>query len=289
MKTSESFSGLGQSSLTCDQCAMSFSKVSELGSHHMTFHNDTWAVIDLLEGGVSDKEASQMYEKCIRNNHRKFGRGRKRALVDNSPIIENPEKNRQVSQLFSQLGALNSFMAKTEPKLESEDPLPKIEAQDLCVKMEDTMNGSWIVNEDVFHNNITDDAADTGISDNNQDNQKLMEPADTFEPHAKDNEDCKEIDSLSGHTVPNEDINNSEKKPNLPSEVLSQPYPKIEDEVEIIENKALYQKTLASEIFDASVQTFVDSNEKEIQRLAREIDEMLEQEMADLVDGSQGL
>ena len=230
-----------------------------------------------------------MYEKCIRNSGRKFGRGRKRALVDNSPIIENPEKNHQVSQLFSQLSALNSFKAKTELKVESEDTLPKIEAQDFCVKMEDTMNGSWIVNEDVFHNNITDDAADTGISDNNHDNQKLMEAADTFEPPAKDNEDCKETDSVRGHTVPNEDINNSEKKPGLPSEELSQLSPKTEDEVEIIENKALYQKTLASEIFDASVQTFVNSNEKEIQRLAREIDEMLEQEMAGLVDGSQGV
>ena len=49
---------------------------------------------------------------------------------------------------------------------------------------------------------------------------------------------------------------------------------------QIIENKAKYHKTLASEIFPASGQTFVDSNEKEMQRLAREIDEMLEQEMA---------
>ena len=65
---------------------------------------------------------------------------------------------------------------------------------------------------------------------------------------------------------------------------------KLEDEVEIIANNAMYQKTLASEIFDASVLTFKDSNEKEIQRLAREIDEMLEQEMASLVDdGSHGL
>ena len=58
------------------------------------------------------------------------------------------------------------------------------------------------------------------------------------------------------------------------------------NDVEIIPNN---QKTLATEFFNASVLTFVDSNEKEMQRLAREIDEMLEQEMAGLEGGSQDL
>ena len=271
----------------------------------MRFHHDTWAVIDLLEAGVSDKEASQLYEKCTRNINVKWGRGRKRALVDNSPIIENPEKNQQIRQLFSQLGALHSStqnppMIKAEPEVEEElnpcmpkaEPKVEFEDQEFCVKMEEPMNGSWIVNEDVFHNDVTDDAADTGISDNNQDNQKLMEVPAAFELSAKDNEDCKETQSLRGQSIPNEDINNSEKKLGLsPSEVSSQMSSiKPGDEVEILQNNAMYQKTLASEIFDASVLTFEDSNEKEIQRLAREIDEMLEQEMASLVDdGSQGL
>ena len=294
MKTFESFSG--QKPLPCDQCELSFSKVSELSIHQMRFHHDTWAVIDLLEAGVSDKEASQLYEKCTRNNNVKWGRGRKRALVDNSPIIENPEKNQQIRQLFSQLGALHSSahnppMIKAEPEMEEQlnpcfmpkaEPKVEFEDQEFCVKMEEPMNGSWIVNEDVFHNDVTDDAADTGISDNNQDNQKLMEVPAAFELSAKDNEDCKETQSLRGQSIPNEDINNSEKKLGLSL--------KLEDEVEIIQNNAMYQKTLASEIFDASVLTFKDSNEKEIQRLAREIDEMLEQEMASLVDyGGQGL
>ena len=273
MNTSESFNDVGHRPLSCPQCEMSFSKVSELGSHQMRYHHDTWAVIDLLEGGVSDNEASQMYEKCIKNRDKKFGRGRKRALVDNSPIIENPEKNRQISQLFSHLGALNfseqMLVPKPEPKVEFED-------QAFCVKIEEPVNGSWIVNEDVFHNNIPDEAADTGISDNNHDNQKLM---DTFEMAAIDNEECKATDSLGSQSMTNEDVN-SEKQ--LSSPLLnSSPAPEPpEDEKEIIENKAKYPKTLASEIFSASGQNFVDSNEKEMQRLAREIDEMLEQEMA---------
>ena len=282
MKTSEFDSG---QKLVCPQCDLSCNKVSELGRHQMTYHHDTWAVIDLLEGGVSDQEALQLYEKCTKNRENKFGRGRKRALVDDSPIIEDPEKNRQISKFFSKLGALNSyaqmFVTKIEPKVEFED-------QESCVKMEEQMNGSWIVNEDVFHNNITDEAADTGISDNNHDNQKLMDAADTFELPAKDNEVCKETDSLRGQVFSNQDVNNSEIKPDFPSQFSSKLSPKPKDEVEIIENNATYQKTLAAEIFDASVQTFVDSNEKEIQRLAREIDEMLEQEMAGL-DGSRGL
>ena len=271
MKTSESFNGVGHRPLSCPQCEMSFSKVSELGSHQMRYHHDTWAVIDLLEGGVSDNEASQMYEKCIKNRDKKFGRGRKRSLVDNSPIIENPEKNRQISQLFSQLGALNSseqmLIPKTEPKVEFED-------QAFCVKIEEPVNGSWIVNEDVFHNNVPDEAADTGISDNNHDNQKLM---DTFELAARDNEDYKATDSLRSQSITYEVVN-SEKK--LSSPLLNSSPEPPEDQEEIIENKAKYHKTLASEIFPASGQTFVDSNEKEMQRLAREIDEMLEQEMA---------
>ena len=271
MKTSESFNDVVHRPLSCPQCEMSFSKVSELGSHQMRYHHDTWAVIDLLEGGVSDNEASQMYEKCIKNRDKKFGRGRKRSLVDNSPIIENPEKNRQISQLFSHLGALNSseqmLVPKPEPKVEFED-------QAFCVKIEEPVNGSWIVNEDVFHNNVPDEAADTGISDNNHDNQKLM---DTFEMAARDNEDYKATDSLRSQSITYEDVNSGKK---LSSPLLNSSPEPPEDQEEIIENKAKYHKTLASEIFPASGQTFVDSNEKEMQRLAREIDEMLEQEMA---------
>ena len=269
MKTSESSNNVGPRPLSCPQCEMSFSKVSELGTHQMRYHHDTWAVIDLLEAGVSDKEAAQMYEKCIRNRGKKFGRGRKRALVDNSPTIEDPKKNRQICQLFSHLGALSSsepvLMPKPEPKIEFED-------QTFCVKIEKPMNGSWIVNEDVFHNNIPDEAADTGISDNNHDNQKLM---DTFEMAAKDNEVCKATDSLRF----SEDVN-FEKKPSSPLLAKNSSPEPSEDEGEIIENKANSHKMVASEIFFASGQTFVDSNEKEMQRLAREIDEMLEQEMA---------
>ena len=275
MKTSGSNQNQRQL-LQCPQCELSFKYCTGLVEHQMRGHHDTWAVIELLEAGVSDKVASQMYEKC---SSRSFGSGRKRKR-DDRPVIEDPERNRQISQLFSQLGALQMLagqmlVTKPEPKIELED-----------VKLEETMKESWIVNEDVFHKDISDEAADTDISDNNDDNQELMDAADTFELPAKDNEVYKEPATQTGETATNEHVTNAEQKLCLPPDDPDEPLPVGKNDVEIIPNN---QKTLATETFNASVLTFVDSNEKEMQRLAQEIDEMLEQEMAGLEGGSQDL
>ena len=57
----------------CRFCSKQFSTLKSVGLHQLRDHQDTWAVIDMMEAGVSQEEAHRYYTRSIMQTIKNFG------------------------------------------------------------------------------------------------------------------------------------------------------------------------------------------------------------------------
>jgi len=155
--------------LECVFCGERFKNLKHLGLHKMRYHNDTWAAIELLEAGVSENDARRYYDRCMNQASRKFGVGRKKSSIglkrsDELSVKQDecifPESvNQEVRSFMSnylldgQNVFWNNFTGDSGVhggEYQNEWNNPEEE-----VKIE---SESWIVNEDIFDNNVPETA-----------------------------------------------------------------------------------------------------------------------------------
>ena len=53
---------------SCNSCAKKFSSGKTLAFHEIRVHKNNWAVLDLIENGVSEEIATKIYDKCTGRN-----------------------------------------------------------------------------------------------------------------------------------------------------------------------------------------------------------------------------
>ena len=57
----------------CRHCSKAFPSSGSFTRHQLRDHQDTWAVIDMMEAGLSDQEAGRLYDKTIKQGVKSFG------------------------------------------------------------------------------------------------------------------------------------------------------------------------------------------------------------------------
>jgi len=74
---------------SCFQCKKKFTAAKTLAFHNIRVHKDNWAVLDLIENGVSEEVATKIYDKCTRGNHAQ-------TVAENVVKVEKVESDRVV-------------------------------------------------------------------------------------------------------------------------------------------------------------------------------------------------
>ena len=57
----------------CRFCSKQFSTLKSVGLHQLRDHQDTWAVIDMIQAGLTEEEADRLYTKSIKQGVKTFG------------------------------------------------------------------------------------------------------------------------------------------------------------------------------------------------------------------------
>jgi len=82
--------------MKCPFCGDFLRSRMHYGMHNLSYHSDSWAVIDLLEAGVSENDANKYYDKCMNQVGKKLGRkrhaaGSRRSKRSNDALSMNTE------------------------------------------------------------------------------------------------------------------------------------------------------------------------------------------------------
>ena len=73
MKVCQKPSAPTKTRIACRFCSKLFVSLKSVGLHQVRDHQDTWAVIDMMEAGVSQEEANRYYERSIRQATKNYG------------------------------------------------------------------------------------------------------------------------------------------------------------------------------------------------------------------------
>ena len=68
-----SSTGPRQTQPSCRHCSKVFANCGSFARHQLRDHQDTWAVIDMMEAGMSDREAGDLYDRSIKQGVKNFG------------------------------------------------------------------------------------------------------------------------------------------------------------------------------------------------------------------------
>lgn len=79
--------------MECSFCGEILRSRMHYGMHNLSYHSDSWAVIDLLEAGVSENDANKYYDRCMKQEGKKLGRkmGSRRRKRNNDALSMNTE------------------------------------------------------------------------------------------------------------------------------------------------------------------------------------------------------
>ena len=63
----------GKSQSRCHHCSKVFPSTVSSARHQLRDHQDTWAVIDMIQAGITEEEAGRLYTKSINQGVKTFG------------------------------------------------------------------------------------------------------------------------------------------------------------------------------------------------------------------------
>ena len=88
MKVCQSSATTGPSTTLslCRHCSKVFASSERFARHQLRDHQDTWAVIDIMEAGVSEKDAARLYDRSIKQGVKNFGSYYTRTKVQSGPL-----------------------------------------------------------------------------------------------------------------------------------------------------------------------------------------------------------
>ena len=65
--------GPSKTQARCRYCSKVFASGENFARHQLRDHQDTWAVIDIMEAGLSEEDAARLYDKSIKQGVKNFG------------------------------------------------------------------------------------------------------------------------------------------------------------------------------------------------------------------------
>ena len=123
-----SASAPGKTQSACGQCSKVFPTSVSSARHQLRDHQDTWAVIDMIQAGLTEEEAGRLYTKSIKQGVKTFGSYYRRTKVRQRRMKQ--EKNEDIKM----------------KKLESTDG--------------DEGDASWIVDDNINYDSDSDEKQD---------------------------------------------------------------------------------------------------------------------------------
>ena len=85
--------GQGKIQSRCHHCSKVFPSTVSSARHQLRDHQDTWAVIDMIQAGITEEEAGRLYTKSINQGVKTFGSYYSRAKLRQRKIkIEKSEE-----------------------------------------------------------------------------------------------------------------------------------------------------------------------------------------------------
>ena len=112
----------------CRSCSKVFPSALWSARHQVRDHQDTWAVIDLMEAGMTDTDAGRLYDKSIKQAVKTFG-----SYYTRTKVRRRKTKNQKCENI------------KLEKKEATED---------------DGANSNWIVDDNIDYDSNSDGKQD---------------------------------------------------------------------------------------------------------------------------------
>ena len=78
----------------CRHCSKVFANCQSSARHQLRDHQDSWAVIDMMEAGMSEQVAGRLYNKSIRQGNKSFGSYYNRTKIRDSENIKREKIER---------------------------------------------------------------------------------------------------------------------------------------------------------------------------------------------------